>query len=224
MGILGRINRVIKSSLNETLEKMIDPSKEVDLLIVEMQESFAKAKEEVASSIATTKRLGMKCTELENEVERWQQRAERAVRVEDDELAKEALRQKLRLEQECQKAKSIRAEEDVYVEQLKDSLHALDLRLKEIQLRKDTIKQRARAVKEGGILGSGGKPFADFNRLEDRIEAIEASAELNDSLDGREAAVEAKFARLEKESSHQNVEDELAELKKRMESTWRINR
>jgi phage shock protein A len=56
MGILGRINTVIKSNLNDLLDKMTDPAKEIDLLVIDMEKNLKQAKEEVISCTATAKR------------------------------------------------------------------------------------------------------------------------------------------------------------------------
>ena len=56
MGILSRINRVIKSNVNELVDKMSDPAKEIDLLIVDMEKGLKEAREEVISASASAKR------------------------------------------------------------------------------------------------------------------------------------------------------------------------
>jgi phage shock protein A len=91
MGILGRINRVIKSNVSEMLDSVTDPAKEVELLISEMEKGLRQGKEEVVSATADVKRAEMQVAELERDSERWQKRAEQAVRSGDDGLAREAL-------------------------------------------------------------------------------------------------------------------------------------
>ena len=46
---------------------------------------------------------------------------------------------------------------------------------------------------------------------------MEETAEFSSSLDAREAATAAKFATLEKETGDPKIEDELAEMKRRLE-------
>lgn len=216
MGILGRINRVIKSNVNEVLDKMSDPAKEVDLLIIEMEGGLKEAKAEVISSTAAAKRLEMRVGEVQREVDRWQQRAEQAVRGGDDELAREALKRKVEHDRELETAQRNVAEQRGYVDELKASLKALEARLEDVKLRKGSIKQRARAAKDGEQPLAGSKAFSKFDELERRIEAQEEMQEITSSMEGREAATEAKFARLERQGNPE-VEDELEELKRRME-------
>lgn len=216
MGILGRINRVIRSNVNELVDRMSDPAKEIDLLIVEMEEGLKKAREEVVSTTAMAKRTELECKRLEEEVERWQRRAEQAVRAGDDQLAREALGQKMTVDQELGAAGRAHQEQLAHIAELKGSLKALEIKLKDVKLRKESLKQRARAAKEGKKGLAGGKAFEEFDRLESRIEAMEEIGEIDASMEAREAATAAKFARLEREAGHPEMEDELAELKRRM--------
>ena len=52
MAILGRINRAIQSNLNDLLDSMSDPGKEVDLLIYDMEQGLKEAKQEVIAATA----------------------------------------------------------------------------------------------------------------------------------------------------------------------------
>ncbi len=216
MGILGRIQTVVRSNVNAMLDKMTDPAKEIDLLVAEMEQHLKKAREEVVSCAATAKRAGQRAAELEAERERWQRRAEQAVRAGDDGLAKEALDRRMGVERDHQAACKLKEEQEAYVEQLKSSLRDLKAKITEVKGRKETLKARAKAAKEGrGTNLQGGKAFDDFRRVEDRIEAMEAEGDLTAGTDGRDAAVEAKFARLE--GPDPKVEDALAELKRKLD-------
>jgi phage shock protein A len=217
MGILGRINTVIKSNVNQLLDRMTDPAKEIDLLIIDMEENLKKAREEVVSCTASSKRAAMNCQKLQEEVDQWQRRAEQAVRAGEDALAKEALERKMSSDHQLADARRAADEQEAYAHQLKDSLKALEEKIREVKGRKETLKVRARIAKDGRSALSGGQAFEDFQKMEDRIEAMESAGELTASLDGRDAAVEAKFARMEKEADPK-VEDALAELKRKMDS------
>ena len=95
MGILGRMNTVVRSNINELLDKMSDPGKEIDMLVLEMEEAEVQAREELVSALAQVKLTQKRVGGLEGELERWQGRAEQAVRHGEDELAREALKERL---------------------------------------------------------------------------------------------------------------------------------
>ena len=215
MGILGRINTVIKSNVNEMLDKMSDPAKEIDMLVMDMESSVKKGKEEVITCVAQAKRAAMRCDDLQGEVDTWIKRAEAAVRAGDDALAREALQEKMNAEQQLEDARKLQREQEEYADQLKASLKELEKRVTQVKARKESLKERARAAKEGRAGLKGGKAFDDFARLEDRIEAMESEVDLGEQLDARDAATAAKFAHLEEKDP--KVEDALAELKRKME-------
>jgi phage shock protein A len=180
-----------------------------------MEKNLKQAKEEVITVTAAAKRAKLRCGEMEQEVDTWQKRAEKAVRAGDDGLAREALQEKITAVKELEAALKLQGEQEAYAEQLKQSLKALEVRLREIKARKETLKGRAKAAKEGRSSLSQGKAFDEFNRLEDRIEALETEAELGESLDAKDAATAAKFAKLDQ--ADPEIEDALADLKRKME-------
>jgi phage shock protein A len=217
MGILGRINSVIKSNLNSVLDKMTDPAKEIDLLVIELEENLKKAREEVVTCNVDAKKAAQQVARHEEECAQWQRRAEQAVRAGDDALAREALERKLTADRDLEDARKRQAEQVAYVQQLKASLKALEARINEIKGRKETLKARAKAAKDGRPALSGGKAMEDWSRMEDRIESMEAENDLSAGSDARDASVAAKFAALEKQQGDPKVEDALAELKRKMQ-------
>lgn len=216
MGILGRINTVIRSNVNELLDKMSDPAKEIELLVLDMEKSLQQAKQEVVSVTAGAKRAASLCDELQGTVDTWLHRAEQAVRASDDDLARQALQRKLSTEAELEEARRAHREQLAYVDQLKAALKELEARLQQIKLRKETLKQRARALKQGEAGLEPGRAFDEFDRIEDKIQALETEVELGESLDARDVATAAKFARLEQQEPQ--VEDALAALKRKLDA------
>lgn len=217
MGILSRINTVIKSNVNDVLDKMTDPAKEIDLVIHDMKESEKKAKVELVESVATVKRTEKKVIPLQEKVDKWLDRARKAVQAGDDELAREALAEKATAEKEKAAMEAILAEQATYADKLRASLKGLSLKIKEVEAKAGTLKERAKAVKRGGSALTGGGAFQEFARLEDRIESFENEVELTGQLDGKDLETEAKFRALEGERKDPKVEDELAALKRKLD-------
>ena len=57
MGIFGKIKNSISSKANSALDKAIDPEKELDMAIMELEEGRKKALQELISYRATAKTL-----------------------------------------------------------------------------------------------------------------------------------------------------------------------
>ena len=216
MGILGRINTVVKANLNELIDKMSDPGKEIDLLVTDMDEAERQGRKELVSALAAVKMAQKRVGELEGEVERWQGRAEQAVRHGDDVLAREALAQRRVQQQLVDESQAALHEQQAYVAQLEDSMREFTTRLTAIKARQATLREEARAAKRGGPAGITSPAMAAFDRIQHRIDSMEAEANLGKTLDGRAAATEAKFRQLE-QGPDPEVEDTLAALKRKME-------
>jgi phage shock protein A len=197
MGILGRLSTLVKSNLNDAIDSMQDPAKEIDQMVRDMEDSAREARTEVGQSLAEGKRLGRKVGELDGEIAQWQSRAETAVRAGDDALAKEALKRKVEKEDEKAETQKAAQEQDVNAENLETALKALDQRLKDVKLRQGSLRAKARANKSGSPLSGKTSAFDDFDRMAGRIDAVEAEASLDEELGGRSAESAAAARKLD---------------------------
>jgi phage shock protein A len=216
MGILGRLSSLIKSNVNDVIDSMQDPAKEIDQMVRDMEESARQARTEVGQCLAGEKRLQKRVTDLEGEAADWEKRAETAVRAGDDALAKEALLRKAEKEAERAETKKALQEQGVYADQLTQALKALDARLKDIKLRQGTLRAKARSTKKGAPLSAKTSAFDDFERMAGKIDAVEAEAGLDEQLGGRSAESEAAERKLNDMAAQSSVDDALAELKKKL--------
>ena len=216
MGILGRISTLIKSNVNDAIDSMQDPAKEIDQMVRDMEESAQKARAEVGQSLADARRLGRKATDLDGEIAQWQLRAETAVRAGDDGLAKEALKRKGEKEAERAETQKAAQEQEVNAENLQNALKTLDQRLKDVKLRQGTLRAKARSNKSGSPLSGKTSAFDDFDRMAGRIDAVEAEASLGDELEGRSAESAAAARKLDQLAEKSTVDDALADLKRKL--------
>ncbi|MEO5768318.1 MAG: PspA/IM30 family protein [Polyangia bacterium] len=220
MSILGRLSTLIKSNVNDAIDSMQDPGKEIDQMVRDMDESARDARGEVARCMGEEKRLEKRIEVLGAEAKNWEDRAATAVRAGDDALAREALNRKAASEAERAETAKALQEQSVYVDQLAAGLRALDARVKDVKLRQGTLREKARASKRGGLGGVGGvgktSAFDEFERMSSRIDAVEAEAGLADELSGRTAASVDAERRLNELSEKSTVDDALAELKKKL--------
>jgi phage shock protein A len=216
MSILDRLSTLVKSNVNDLIDKMQDPGKEIDQLVRDMEDSVRQARAEVAASMAEEKRLAKQAEDLAAEAGSWEEHATRAVQAGDDALAKEALRRKAQKEADRIEVEKAETEQKVQVEKLLAGLRALELRVKDVKLRQGTLREKARAAKGQSPLSGGGSAFADFDRMSGKIDALEAEAGLSDELSGHTAAQVASERKLEELSEDKAVDDALAALKKKL--------
>jgi len=94
MGVLERIESIIKANLNDLLGKTENPEKILQQLILDMESELAEARDQVVAAIREEKRLRMLRIENENLAEKWQKKAVLAVQYGKDDLAREAILRK----------------------------------------------------------------------------------------------------------------------------------
>lgn len=236
MGIFDRMGRVISSNFNSLIDKLEDPRKSVDHTIEEMHGQLRAARQEIVAAVAAEKQLKGKVEALDAETRKWEDRAELALKRDDEALAREALVQKRRVVAERDRAEALRAEQRAAALEMKAELERMDQKVKEIGLRRSTIVTQVEQARAGGgpeALGRSGPgpgPFDELRRMEAQIEGVEASVqaqrELDQALGLRGPSglstdeVEAKFRALEVESSSarsgSDVDAELDRLKQRI--------
>jgi phage shock protein A len=217
MSILSRLSTLIKSNVNDLIDGMQDPGKEIDQMVRDMDESAREARGEVARCMAEEKRLQNRIEVMAEESRTWDERAAAAVRAGDDALAREALTRKGVTEGERAQTQKALQEQSVYVDQLTAGLKALEARVRDVKLRQGTLREKARAAKRGGGLGAGTAAFDDFERMSSRIDAVEAEASLTDELAGQTAASIETDRKLAALGAGSGVDDALAELKKKLQ-------
>ena len=215
MGILGRLSTLIKSNVNDAIDSMQDPGKEIDQMIRDMEDAGRDARGEVATCMAEEKRLQKRMEALGDEARSWDDRAAIAVRSGDDGLAREALARRAAVETERAATSKALQEQSVYVDQLMSGLKSLEARIKDVKLRQGTLREKARASRRGAT-GASTSAFADFERMSSRIEAVEAEATLTEELEGRTSASADAERKLDALSEKSTVEDALAALKKKL--------
>jgi phage shock protein A len=220
MGILGRLSTLIKSNLNSAVDKMSDPGKQIDQLVLEMEEQQRKARGEVQSTMALEKRQKQKCEQLAKSVDEWQGRAERAVQAGDDGLAKEALKRRAEVQLELDEGLRGLHEQRNYAGELTAALKALDVKVKEVKMRKETLKAQARAQKSRDSGTGPTEAFQRFDKLATDVDVKEAELAIDDDLaqathtDAKSLEVERKLDELGKSG---DVEDRLAALKAKLQ-------
>jgi phage shock protein A len=222
MGILDRMATVIKSNLNNLINKAEDPEKMLDQILIEMRQQLLEAKREVAIAIADEKRLAAQLEAELEQVREWERRAAMAVQKGEDDLAREALRRKADHEQIAIAYKQQWDAQKASTENLKNALRGLSQKIEEAGRKKNLLiarQKRAEAQKHIHEVMTGltdTSAFESFDRMASKVERTEAQAtaavEISQELSGD--TMEQRFRALE---SSTDVEQELHALKAKVQ-------
>ena len=231
MGILSRINDIIRSNLNQLVAKAENPEKLLRQAILDMEDHLRKARKQVTDSVASEKQLEKKRASILERASRWERRAEMALGEDDEDLARQALLRKEDLDGVAAGlGEQIRLQRE-YVGALKQGLASLDERIREARSKKNALIERTTSAKERRKTATIMDPVADrapvvesrahetFERMEDRVleleSRVEAYVEMAEPLEKQEAEnhLDNRFAAMEKNRS---VEEKMAALKQKL--------
>ncbi len=221
MGIFDRLGTLLKSNINDLINRAENPEKVLNQLITDMRSQLAKAKQEVASAIADEKKLAAQVEKEKKQAEEWQKRAMLGVQQNRDDLAKQAL---MRQNEHMQAAQSLHEtwiRHKAETEALKSSLRTLNDKIEEAKRKKNLLvarQKRAEAtqrIQRTMSSMSDKSAFEHFERMAAKIEEVErkqlAAAELSEELTGDN--LQHEFEALEFDGS---ADQQLLELKKQM--------
>ena len=221
MGLFSRLGTLIRSNINELINKAEDPEKMLNQVLVDMKSQLVEAKKQVAVAIADEKRLKKQYQQEAAKAAEWERKAMLAIKAGDDNLAKAALARKgehddvsetLRQQWEAQKQS---------VEQLKDALRSLDNKIEEAKRKRNILVSRQKRAEAQRTINetlgniNSTSAFDTFERMSDRVTQLEAEAEATAEISGAlpEASLESQFKALEASSG---VDDQLSALKNKM--------
>ncbi len=215
MGNARRFKDIVNSNFNAMLDKAEDPQKMVNLMMREMEDNLVALKRSCSDKVAERVMLTREVEVLTEKIAQWQERAEMAVAKGKDELAKEAIQAR----QRCESDRDYRRKDMEHIgrilEETKGQISQVEAKLDEVQQKYRLLIQRGVHAAEKKRVGqvmdraSGSDVLTRFDQLENRIERMEAEAEITGKA--RVGSFDREFVDLEQEA---RVEAELAALKK----------
>lgn len=186
MGIFGRMKRAAKSKANAAIDKMIDPAKELDMAILELEEQQTNARKELLSYKTSAKQMEKDIAALEEKSKHWEQRAMQAVRKGDDALAMECLKEQKNCVTQAAAVKRDRDEAAGYAVELNRSRKKVETQLQILKLKKGTMATQIAAARSGtgNAFGFTNEAFEKLDRAEEKIDSEAAMAEAEAAIEG----------------------------------------
>jgi phage shock protein A len=220
---LSQFNLVMRSTVTSLREVVEDPQRMLHQLIIDMEEELDRVRRSVAETIADEIQLRKRAQRDQEEADRWYDRATQAMKRGDESTASAALEQKLACQQRADRLMQDHAKQQLEVTKLKSAVVDLEDKIRQAKHKKTLLTARlARATSSQKIHQAldrtqSQSAFAQFNRLEEKVEREESIIEAWDQMDGHDpdaAELERKF---EADERKQRIADELAKLKQAVE-------
>ena len=142
MSVFSRMSTIFKANVNDALTNAEDPEKVLNQITIEMNEQLVDTKQKVAAAIADEKRLQRQYQETAEQAKGWEEKATIAVEKERDDLAREALARRNEAQQLADEYKIQWDKQRQAVDQLKEHLRALELKIGEAGRKKQLLIAR----------------------------------------------------------------------------------
>lgn len=216
MGAFSRIRYVIAANVNSLIEKAEDPEKLLRALIREMEDAAEDARIASADLLAEQTHVERVAKQLESEIAEWQERAEKAVATDRDDLARAALKAKAELSESLQSALGEHALLVDRIQHLEQDMTTLKGKLAEAKLKLKEMNRRPEAATAAGPsdmqLSRNERKIRQamgrFDRLQSQVERLEARVRSYEVGGAAPSAWEAAL-----QVSDPVIEEELASLK-----------
>lgn len=219
--IFQRVSLIIKSNINDLLDRFEDPEKIIDQCIVDAKEEYAVMLQDTATVKGNLTIAKKKLDEFTKEESEWMAIAEKAVKAGNDGDAKTALQKAMNAKAQKETQQAVVDKCQIASDKAVDALNSFSEQINAMEMKKNELKskaiaarsqEKANSLSSKNIAGSLSK----FNEMAEKIDADlaaqEAMTELTGTTDNAEEDLREKY-------SAPDVDDALAELKKKMDIT-----
>lgn len=229
MGLWQRISLIFRSKANKALDRAEDPRETLDYSYQRQLDLLSKVRRGVADVATSRKRVELQIGQLEQQSAKLQDQAQKALTLDREDLAREALTRRSGLTTQINDLKAQHAQLQAEEEKLTLAQQRLQAKVEAFRTRKETIKATYTAAEAqtrineamSGIGDELGDVGQAIQRAEDKTAQMQARAGAIDELIASGALEDVSstgsgddIAReLEAMSSQADVEAELAALK-----------
>lgn len=218
-GFFTRLRRAISSTVDDAVDAVSDPGAELALMLDDLAAEIKRAERDLKSAVVERKVMERRIGETKKKAEAWQGRAEQALNLGDETLARAALQRKVEMSQELAALEDNLVEQTKLVEDMRLHIAESKKKLKSLNMRRGTLMAQARAAKSGSsgsAAAVGMGQSSRINAIEDKIAALEAMNEVYAETASAEIEERRIDAELRKLDERTELDDELAALKAKL--------
>ena len=214
MSIFTRFRDIVNSNINGMLDRAEDPEKLIRLMIHEMEDTLVEIKTASAGVMANIRKVERQLEVEQGRTNYWKEKAELSVYKGLENLAREALMEKRKYTQRAESLENELTEFNLLIDQYKEDMTQLEEKLKSARKKEKILIQRhihannKKRAQEEMRRYEGSDVFLKFDDLENRIERMEAEADLVNF--GKKPSLHTE---MEKIAVDDEIEKELQALK-----------
>ena len=227
-GVMKRMSLIFKSKANKALDKYEDPRETLDYSYQKQMELLQKVRRGVADVATSRKRVELQMKKLQQEGDKLEGQARKALELGREDLAREALTRRANISAQIgdlnTQYESLQGQEENLIRQSK----ALEAKVEAFRTQKETIKATYTAAQAQAQIGEAFSGISEemgdvgmaIQRAQDKTAQLQARASAVDELvasgaldDPTGLAKDDITRQLEALSSGGQVDDQLAKMK-----------
>ena len=219
MAIFERIGDLIRSNVNDLIDKAEDPEKMVKQIIIDMEDQLRKATQGLGTAMGSLNQVKKQLANAQEQSNIWQNKAKACLEQGNEELAKKALENKVNQDKMVTQYQEMATSMESQVNEIKSQVDLLKQKLEEARSKQAMLVARSQMAdaktKMAKTLGNmdSKSAFAKMDKMEQKIAAKESEADAFSQISGVEDSQNDPFAQIDKENS---INAELEKLKKQM--------
>ena len=216
MGIFSRLSDLLKSNINDLIDRAEDPEKMVKQVIIDMQNELTKATQNYGKAKASERLAEKKYLEAKKVSEGWENKAKAALSQGNQELAKQALAKKVKADEDVTSYKEMYESISDQTEAIGNQVEVLKSKLEDAKAHQAMLIARSQMADTKKNLAKSTGSFDEsasyekFRRMEDKITRKEAEADAFTEIAGGD--VEELTDSFEKIETDAKVDAELQRL------------
>ena len=219
MAIFERISDLIRANINDLIDKAENPEKMVKQIIIDMEEQLRKATQGLGTAMGSLNQVKKQLENAKQQSNVWQEKAKTCLEQGNEELAKQALENKVKQDKMVAQYQEMSSTMETQVNEIKTQIDTLKQKLEEARSKQAMLVARSQMAdaksQMAKTLGNmdSKSAFAKMDKMEQKIAAKEAQADAFSEISGVQENENDPFAQMDNENA---INEELEKLKKQM--------
>ena len=219
MAIFERISDLVRANINDLIDRAENPEKMVKQIIIDMEDQLRKSTQGLGTAMGSLNQVKKQLENAQEQSNSWQAKARTCLEQGNEDLAKQALENKVKQDKMVAQYQEMVNSMEVQVNEIKSQVDVLKQKLEEARSKQAMLVARSQMAdaksQMAKTLGNmdSKSAFAKMDKMEKKIEAKEAQADAFSEVSGVQESENDPFAQMDKENS---INAELEKLKQEM--------
>ena len=219
MAIFERMSDLVRSNINDLIDKAENPEKMVKQIIIDMEDQLRKSTQSLGTAMGSLNQVKKQLENAQEQSANWQGKAKTCLEQGNEDLARQALENKVKQDNMVVQYQEMVKSMETQVNEIKNQVDILKQKLEEARSKQAMLVARSQMAdaksQMAKTLGNmdSKSAFAKMDKMEKKIEQKESQADAFAEVSGVQESESDPCAQMDKENS---INAELEKLKKDM--------